>query len=276
MEQALKNFKKQYLLIISLLVFIFLSIWWIYINFYFTDVTLEDKQLFAASYQVLALFGSLIGFSIARRWGGWKSMLGKALVFFSLGLLLQSFGQSVYSYFIFFQKIEIPYPSLGDFGYFGSVIAYILGTIQLVRVSGFHLSWRSMQNKIISIIIPLILLGMSYFFFLKGYEFDWNEKIKTLLDFGYPLGQAFYVSIAILTLLLSRNILGGIMKKPIIFLVVALIVQYLSDFMFLYQAHQETWSAGEFNDYLYCISYFMMTVALIHIGGIFNKIKENN
>lgn len=275
MEKTLRDLKKQYLLIISLLLFIGLSAWWIYINFFFPGVTTNNKQLYAACYQILALFGAIIGFLMAKHWGGYKSLFGKALIFFSLGLLLQSFGQSVYSYYIFFKKIEVPYPSIGDIGFFGSVIAYIFGVINLSKVTGFRFSWKSIENKINSIIIPLIMLIISYFFFLRGYEFDWSNKLKIFLDFGYPLGQAIYVSVTILILVVSRNILGGIMKKPILFLILALMVQYFSDFMFLYQANAGTWNAGEFNDYLYSVSYFLMLVALIHIGIMFNKIKES-
>src|SRR3989344_3781023 len=122
MEAILKKFKKQPLLLISLSLFTGLTIWWIYINFLFKDVTGDDKQLFAASYQILALFGAITGFWMAKLWGGYKSLLGKALAFFSLGLLLQSFGQSAYSYYIYFEKIEVPYPSIGDICFFGSVI----------------------------------------------------------------------------------------------------------------------------------------------------------
>jgi hypothetical protein len=275
MEHTLQNFRKEPLLILNFFLFIILSIWWICLDYFLVDPNTIDKQIYAASYQILALFGSIVGFWMSRRWGGYKSLLGKALICFSLGLLLQSFGQSVYSYYIFFKKIEIPYPSVGDVGFFGSVISYIIGSIYLSKVAGFHFSWKSTKNKILSIAILLIMLILSYFFFLRGYEFDSLQKLKTFLDFGYPLGQAFYVSIAVLTLIISKNVLGGVMKKPVLFLICALIIQYLSDFMFLYQANAGTWSAGGVNDYLYCISYFSMSIALIHMGGMFAKIKNS-
>jgi len=275
MEKALQDFKKQPLLIVSSFLFICLTVWWIYINFFYQNVTTNNKQLYAASYQVIALFGAIIGFWMAQRWGGFNSLLGKALSFFSLGLLLQSFGQSAYSYYIFFQKIEVPYPSIGDIGYFGSVIAYIFGIFYIAKVSGFRSSWKTLKNKIYFFVIPIIILGISYFFFLNGYEFDWSNKLKIFLDFGYPFGQALYVSMAITTWVLSKNVLGGIMKKPILFLIFALVVQYLSDFMFLYQANAGTWNAGELNDLLYSVSYFFMAVALIHIRSTFTKIQES-
>ena len=99
--------------------------------------------------------------------------------------------------------------------------------------------------------------------------------MKVFLDFGYPLGQAFYVSLAILTLILSRKVLGGIMKKPVILFLVALLMQYISDFSFLYEANRGTWIVGGFNDYIYLISYFLMTISLIYIASVFKQIKES-
>ena len=119
------------------------------------------------------------------------------------------------------------------------------------------------------------MLGLSYTLFLRSYEFDWSQPLKVFLDFGYPLGQACYVSVAILTLLLSRKILGGMMRGPILAILIALIVQYASDFNFLYQANQGTWFVGGYGDELYAISYFLMSIALMYIGHMFAKIKDS-
>jgi hypothetical protein len=102
-----------------------------------------------------------------------------------------------------------------------------------------------------------------------------GQPFKVVLDFGYPLGQAIYVSIAMLTLIISRKALGGIMREPMAFLLIALVVQYLSDFMFLYQVSNEQWYVGGLNDYMYLISYFLMTLGLIQLGATFQKIDES-
>ena len=117
--------------------------------------------------------------------------------------------------------------------------------------------------------------SFSYSFFLRDYQFDWSNKLKVFLDFGYPFGQAIYVSIAIMALILCKNVLGGIMKKPLTFMLLALVVQYFCDFMFLYQANAGTWYVGGVNDYMYFVSYFLMTISLIYIGGMFDHIKES-
>ena len=119
------------------------------------------------------------------------------------------------------------------------------------------------------------MLVFSYFFFLRDYQFDWSKPLTIFLDFGYPLGQATYVSLALLVLIVSIRSLGGMMKRPVLLLIFALLVQYLCDFNFLYQANRGSWYAGSWGDYLYAVSYFIMTLAIIYIGSTFFRIKES-
>ncbi len=259
---------------IPIVLFLAISGWWLYIGSFDLNSTENARQIWAAIYQIMALYGGIAGLIISKNWGGYRSTFGRAILFFSLSLFLQSFGQSTYSYYIFFQKIEVPYPSIGDIGFFGSVVAYIYAVVLLSKLSGAKINLRSAKGKLISLLIPLGMLVFSYLFFLQGYDFDWSNKLKIFLDFAYPLGEAIYVSIAILTLVMSKNVLGGLMKRPILFLIFALIFQYISDFTFLYQASKGTWYVGGLNDYLYFVSYLLMTTGLIYLDSVFEKIKE--
>ena len=127
----------------------------------------------------------------------------------------------------------------------------------------------------LAVVLPLLMLIISYSTFLVGYQFDWSQPLTIFLDFGYPLGQAVYVSIAILVLLVSRQFLGGMMRKPVLLVLFALIVQYICDSNFLFQANRGTWYAGGPGDYLYAVSYFVMSVSLIYIAMCFKKIKDS-
>ena len=222
----------------------------------------------------MALWGGIWGIAIAQKWGGIRSVMGKTVILFSLGLLFQVFGQLAYAYLSFYIHIDVPYPSSGDIGYFGSIPLYIYGILLLAKASGVKIGLKSFESKIQAILIPLVMLVVAYFLFLQGYEFDWKDPIKIFLDFGYPLGQAIYISIAFLTYLLSRNILGGIMKRKILFILFALCIQFLSDYTFLYQLSRGTWAVGGINDYMYLIAYFIMTLALLQLNTVLSKIKE--
>jgi len=232
------------------------------------------RQAWGSAYQVMALFGCIVGLIASKKWNGYKSLIGKAILLFSIGLLLQSFGQSVNSYYNYFENQAIPYPSLGDIGFMGSVIAYIGGAWLLLKASGFQVSARTLKKRLIAIVIPVIILISSYLFFLHGYVFDWSHPIKVILDFAYPLGQATYISIVLIAYLTSLNYNLGAMKWPLFFLLIALAFQYLSDFTFLYQANAGTWYVGGANDFLYFTSYFLMALALLIMGGVRRVLLE--
>ena len=275
MKNRIQLLTTSFVFIISCIFFIVLSTSWFFLlPFNHSDALLHNKYLWGSCYQIIAFLGGVYGIIQSKKWGGSSSMLGRTILFFSLGLIFQCVGQTVYSYYNLYAHIEAPYPSLGDIGYFGSVVFYIAGALSLTHVAGVRLSLKSFVSKFQALVIPLLLLSFSYFAFLKGYEFDWSNKIKIFLDFGYPLGQAFYVSIAILTLILSRKFLGGLLRVPIIFFIFALVIQYLADFNFLFHANNGTWFVGGTGDVLYMTAYLCMTTSIIFINQTFSHIQE--
>lgn len=269
-----EQFKQNHAFKLVLVLFSALVLWWITIFVRGLTSGLEN-DLFTLAYPFLALIGGVVSWSYAKKWGGFKSTLGSAISMLSLGLLAQFFGQILYNYYIFILNVEVPYPSIGDISYFASVILYIIGTYQLAKVSGIKLSVKSLKGKFQAFFIPLMILGLSYALLLKGYEFDFSNKVIIFLDFGFPIGQVIFVSIALLALLISKDILGGMMRKPIMLLISALIFQYIADFAFSYQFAHGTVYTGDYLDLLYCISYFLMAISLFSIGNMFYKVQES-
>ncbi len=261
---------------VTLYFFLAIVAWWI--SMYIRGLTEgPENDFFTVVYSILSLIGGVAGWTYSMKWGGFKSKFGTAIAFLSIGLLAQFIGQVSYNYYILVLGTEIPYPSAGDISYFASVIFYIIGTYKLANVSGIKFSIKSVAGKLQAVFIPLLVLILSYIFLLKDYEVDYSNKIILFLDFGFPIGQVIYVSIAILALLISKNILGGIMRKPIMLLIFALIFQYIADFAFsyMYSAHPDSMYTGDILDLLYCISYFLMAISLISIGNAYYKVKQS-
>ncbi len=258
---------------VSCLLFLVFSIWWIILHLF--DASATQILIWADLYHVTALFGAIAGLVISKKWGGFKSMLGRAIFMFSIGLLCESFAQSAGSY-LAWKLGTVPYPSLSDVGAFGALIFYAVAVILLAKASGVHVSLRSYKGKLLAVIIPLLFLGASFAIFLRSYQFDWSQPLTTFLDIGYPLGEAFYVSMAILAYLLSRKVLGGVMKVPTLFFIAALISEYIADFLFLYDSHAGTYVVGAFNDLLFVVSYSLMAISLIQLGVVFKWIKETS
>ncbi len=254
--------------------FLMLTGWWAVLYFFFESRLIEQNLVWAATYQFLAWFGAIYALKNSHVWGDVHSRLGMSMICFGAGLLLQGIGQTVFSFYTTILHIDIPYPSLADIGFFGSIPFYLSGAYMLAQLSGAEISIKSFAGRIQVLFVPIFMLSFSFIVFLGDYQYDWSQPLKTFLDIGYPLGQAMYVSIAILALSLSWKTSGGMIRQPIIFLIIALVVQYFADFIFLYQAHVETFYSGGTSDFLYLVSYFCMTMALIRIGSMSKTVAE--
>jgi len=66
----------------------------------------------------------------------------------------------------------------------------------------------------------------------------------------------------------------GLMKRKMLFLIAALVCQYVSDFTFLYMASRGLPYVGGVVDYLYLMSYFLMTLAIIELDSAFERSKN--
>jgi hypothetical protein len=263
---------KNKLQIFVTLVFLAFVGWWASFQ-HVVDKQGLSVQWFGGTYGVMALIGAVIGFAAAQKWGGRKTVLGKALMFFSFSLLAQEAGQLIYTYYIYGAKIQIPYPSWGDAAYFGSVLLYICAAVFLAKAVGVRFSLRNVRYKVIAVLVPAVLLIASYSIVLHNHHYDTSKPLTVFLDAGYPIGEAMYISIATVAYLLSRKMLGGIMKSGFILIILALCLQYISDFTFVYQSNRGTYLSGKFDDLSYLIAYFVMTTAMIRFHAIHNKLS---
>jgi len=265
-----KKLKMKNKPIITVAIFIYAALlsFWSYIAINGLQGDHSIAELFSGIYGIMALFGGIFGLTVGRHFGGFKSFIGATVMYISLGLLAQVAGQLTYSAYTQLFNIEIPYPSWGDVGYFGSVIFYIMAAWSAVKAVRTKVALKSALNKALVVIVPIGLLTLSYVVFLSNYKYQDGQLLATILDFGYPLGQAIYIAIALLALVLSRKFLGGIMKNVILLLIFAFFLQYVADFMFLYQHNQDTWKTAGLNELVYLTAYFVMTMSLIKFNGV--------
>lgn len=261
----LETVKKDKLTLITTISFLILTIWWLILLFSGSTSGFQNYLYSAVYGPFMSLFGAITGLYTARHWGGWKSVMGRAILMLSFGLFCQAFGQIVFSAYYLVLNIEVPYPSLADIGFWGYMPFYFYGILLLSKVSGVKIRLESFYSVFQAIIIPLGMLSLSYVLFLQNYEFNWTDPLRIFLDFSYPLGQALNVSLAIVTFVLTRNVLGGIMRKRVLIILIAFVAQYVADSNFLYQSLHETWYNAGYGDYLYLIAYTIMTFGLLQL-----------
>lgn len=254
----LKSKLFYFLIIFSFLLFVF------WLQIFFSGAKEADvNYIFGFLYAQIALIGGINGLLISKKWGGYKSYVGKGIIFFSLGLIGEWFGQTMWTYYNVVARVEIPYPSIGDIGYFSIIPLFALAIFYFAKAAGAKFSLKTLNGKIIAIAIPLIMVLISYNLFLKDLILDLSHPLRTFLDFGYPIGEAITISLALLTYSLSKGTLGGKMRGKILFLIFAMILQYISDSTFLYQAASGTYSNAGINDLLYLGSFTALALALI-------------
>lgn len=232
------------------------------------------NYLFGVLYSLMAIIGGIIGMYWSVKYGGWRSSFGRGMIFLSLGLFFEAFGQLSWTFYNVVLRVEVPYPSIADIGYFGIIPLYALGMLNFAKAAGVRFSLGTYLGKIQAVIIPIIMVAVSYFLFLRGYQLDFSAPLRVFLDLGYPLGEAITISIALITFMLSRNALGGTMRKRIFFIIFALIIQYVTDYTFLYRASRELYFNGGVVDLMYAVSFFVMTLCLIQFGVAYKNMIE--
>ena len=261
--------RSSYLTLIAIFIFLFFALWWFLLPL-FEDKNNVMHHIFAGSYFIIALYGAICGIHVALKWGGLKTLMGRAIFMFSCGLFGQVFGQNVYTYLDV--NHQIMYPSLGDIGYFGTIPFYIYGAFLLAESSGIKINIQSFKKKIVALIVPLIMVIIAYTVFLQSHTFDFRNPIKIFLDFATPLGEAMYISLTIITFIFSRTVLDGIMRSKAFLLLVALFFEFIADYIFIYSS--SSYYAGNIVDFILLAAYFVMTLALISLKSLQVKIKN--
>lgn len=261
LTQILKSKFTYIILAIYLMVLAF----WLYLQL----VSKQHVYYYYGFYSLISLTGATYGVIQARRkWGGFKSVIGKAVYFLSFGLYGQAFGLLAWTYYNIILKVEVPYPSIADVGYFALIPFYTLAAIMIAKAAGIKFSLRNSGAKLLALLIPFAMLSVAYWLFLKNAGVDTSKPLETFLNIGYPLGDAIPVSIVLLTLIVSSKILGGIMRGRLLWLMACFVVQFATDYLFLYQVAVGSFVDGGIVDLMYPTSHLLMVLGIIWLGKL--------
>jgi hypothetical protein len=260
-------------------IFVALSGWRLIIHFSSESAAINNPTAWAFACQLLAIWALYYGIVLTKRNGGTKTLIGKVLMLFTFGLILQIFGHNFYYLYNFFAGVEIPYPAWSEVGYFGTNVLYIFAAIYLCIYFQLNQFFKSAKGKICTIGIPTFLLLSSYLLILRNFNPDWNEQfIKSFLDMGYTLMSALYLSLGILAYVASRQLTNPALRHSALLVMIALAAQYAADNSFTIQNNLGNWANGAGGDYFYFVAYFLIAIALIKLGkqGCAPKIIHQN
>jgi hypothetical protein len=149
---------------------------------------------------------------------------------------------------------------------------YFLAAYEIAHAAGARAGLKSYRMYGQVFVIPLVILYFTINTFVQDLEFDNTHLLKSILDFGYPIGQSMYLIMAILALTLSKSYLGGLMRNAVMLLCISLFIQYLADAMFLYRNANGTWVAGGISDLQYMLAYFFMGLSVSAFYRAYKKL----
>lgn len=217
---------------------------------------------------LIPVIGSFIGLAVARSWGGFKSRLGRAIIFYSLGVL--AWGCGVIGWLIYIYALgqtEVPYPSPADFVYMLAQIMWYAGSLTIAGVIGAQYAIKSKFGWLKAAGASVLAVGLSYVLLVtvarQGSLETTGLSLQTFFDFYYPIATALSLTLVTVVYLLSRKYLGGIYKKSIIVLFVGFIFQFFGDFTYTWTTTTETYHNGHWADMLFTTAMLVLTWGLL-------------
>ncbi len=227
--------------------------------YHFVDPSFVDPVGFAFysyTYWVIALIGGIFGLLISNKWGGLRSIAGKAIFWLSIGLLMQSLGQMIYAYLSVIQGVEDPYPSPAEIFFVSSIPSYIIGSYYIAKLSGLSADLKTKKFKVFAVVTALLLMWFAYSQFIEGHDVESTSLILLSLEIIYPFGQSIFIVTTLLAFFLNKNLKGGALMNRIFFLLFGLLSQYFADTFY-------DRTPVQYSDMLYIYSYFLISLGLI-------------
>jgi hypothetical protein len=263
---------------IVIAVFICMAAWWLLITIYSYKNT-TNNFLYGALLGLLPIASSVFGFINAKKWGGLRSVMGRAVSFLSLGLFTWGVGTLVFAYYNIILNVEVPYPSIADAFYIVSWPLWAISMINLSKATGVKFQLKSMGGRLALFIIPVTTIVISYYTLIviaRDGVLDLSESLlKTFFDLAYPIGDVVILTIALLVYGLSFHYLGGRFKWPIVIVLLGFVMNYLGDFTFVYTVTQETYFVANWVDFIYTIAFFLVGLGVSLLRPNFEKIKNS-
>jgi hypothetical protein len=253
---------------ILLLVYLIACIWWLGIFLTGSVDTLANNS-FGLILGFMPVFSGLYGLVLAKKWGLFTSAVGKAVTFLSLGLISWGLGTLIFSgYYNLYADVEVPYPSLADVGYVLALPLWTIGMVNLAKATGARYGLRGSSGKSILLLVPVLVIVVSYYLLLvvaRGGTFDFSESeaLQIIFDLLYPLGDVVILAVTTVVYGLSYQYFGGKYKKAIYSILAGFVLMYFADFSFSYATSLETFYVGDWIDFLFTTSMFVLSCGVL-------------
>lgn len=198
---------------------------------------------------LVILVAVMIGLERARFFG-FRSALGKALLFISLASLVWGFGKLVLLYHAAVLRIEAPpYPFLADIFFLAAFPLAIYGLYMLLKNISTKIDMK-IAAKLATLPVILIVL----YILIQG-RFAQGTSLLGLLGMVYPVGDVIALSFALVIL---SAIKGSRLSKPIGIICLSFIILVAADLGFIATVSRGTYYVGNWVEMLYTIRFMVL------------------
>jgi len=189
----------------------------------------------------------LFQISIARRFGGWSSAVGRAIYLLGIGTSLWGLGNL--NWFILnVQGNEAPYPSLADAGYLAVLPfagAALWQLAKVVGISGADWKWLPVALVVAFPLNAYIMLPQG----IGAGTFD--TPLSTVISTTYIASDVLLLGVSIVVAFGARRAAGGRFLAPVLAVVASLSLLYVGDLVFNYRIANDLFYNAEISDFLY-------------------------
>lgn len=253
----------NYSTVLLLIVYIASIIWFLTLDRNADEVALSN-YLYTLLEGIIPIWGGMYGLFLAKKWGGFSSIIGKSQSFISIGLLSWGIGSLIFvAYYNLIMNVEVPYPSFADVAYILSWPLWGLGMVYLSRATGVKTALHNTTSRYWIIVVPALIVGFSYYLLVHvargGVISSSDDFIKVFFDLAYPIGDVVILTLATIIYGLSFKYFAGKYRWAIYFLLAGFFVNYFADFSFSYQTTLGTFVPGGLSDFLFVTAMFAIS-----------------
>lgn len=240
-----------------------LAIFWsiLYFNNFILTVW---NDIWNFGFAFLPFLGGIFGLLIAKSWGFFKSYLGKAITFLSLGLVSWGVGDLVVVYYNLILSMRHPYPSYSDIFFIPSFIFFAIGITFLSQAAGTKYNILRKKGMFFLLGMPSFVFLLSFFFLsilIKEYGFLSLAlpSPQLLVNIVYAFIFIILLTLALIIFGLSLGFFGGRYKVSMYSFLFGFITIYLSVAFLYTMIATDTNYNGTLNDLVYAGGFLLIT-----------------
>lgn len=268
-KQALLKSKATYLIFALFTIQTLLFIWVWQEQLYGTF----QAYFIGYTYGYIALSGIYYGLSYLNKCAG--SSLSCTIRWLSFGLLSQFIGLQIWTAYNL-QGIDVPYPSIADFGYFGLIPCYLYATLNVTNPQLARKIGVAFKKNLLAVLTPPIMICaamLTYFSLGRGFSLD--QHLGDMLAVVFLVGEIIPITLLLYTFIFGNRTKNRLSQYAMGAMLLGFFLQFLAEYSFIFSASLGAYVNTNAIDYIYCISYTYMALVIVMLTNT-NKLYNSN